>query len=69
MTIGEIHDPQQCIICGYYLTTHPDYADRRCLDPAHWQAAGLAPRDFYSLALIMAANKTPQPNQKSVKPR
>ena len=69
MTIGEIHDPECCSICGSYLTTNEQFASERCLDPAHWQAAGLAPTDFYSLAIVMAARQTKQSTDNSVPPQ
>jgi hypothetical protein len=55
MSIINNHEPKQCTICGYYLTTSAEYTGRRCLDPAHWQAAGLlASSDFYPMARIAA---------------
>ena len=48
-------NPNQCVYCGYYLTFDEKYAGQRCVDPAHWQAAGqLAPRDFYAMARLVA---------------
>ena len=58
MTISRIRTPERCVICGCYLTTMAEYADNRCLDPGHWQAAGLASSDFYSLARLLATEKT-----------
>ena len=58
MTIGRTRTPQRCTICGCYLTTIEKYANERCLDPGHWQAAGLASSDFYSLARLLATGKT-----------
>jgi hypothetical protein len=53
--MAKIHRPKRCAICGYYLTTGEKYAGRRCLDPGHWQAAGvLAPADFYPMARLTA---------------
>jgi hypothetical protein len=53
MTNG--HQPDQCSICGFYLTSTETYGGNRCLDPGHWQAAGiLAPTDFYQMAQIAA---------------
>ncbi len=49
------HQPDCCTICGYYLTIIDTYEGDRCVDPGHWQAAGLlSPRDFYTMAQIMA---------------
>jgi hypothetical protein len=46
--------PGQCTLCGYYFTVLKEYAGHRCLDPAHWQAAGLlAPNDFFPMAQLM----------------
>ena len=51
MTVKDKPDP--CPICGYYLTTAPQFAGCRCIDPAHWQAAGvLSSRDYYPMAKI-----------------
>lgn len=45
--------PKCCSICGYYMTTSESYAGSRCVDPGHWQAAGvLDPGDFYPMARI-----------------
>jgi len=63
------HQPGRCTICGCYLTTVQDYAGDRCLDPAHWQAAGLAPRDFYAMARIMATGQAQQSTASSVTPQ
>ena len=47
--------PTHCVFCGHYLTIDERYAGQRCVDPAHWQAAGqLAPRDFYAMARLVA---------------
>ena len=47
--------PHRCIICGYYLTTDEKFVGCRCVNPEHWQAAGLlAPRDFYLMARMVA---------------
>jgi hypothetical protein len=47
--------PGCCAICGYFLTASESYAGHRCLNPGHWQAAGLlAPSDFYRMAQIAA---------------
>ncbi len=55
MTRTQNPKPDQCTICGSYLTVVEEYAGTRCLDPAHWQAAGLLhPSDFYPMARIMA---------------
>jgi hypothetical protein len=49
------HKPPCCAICGYYLTTDEQYLGHRCVDPEHWQAAGLfSPRDFYLMARLVA---------------
>jgi len=33
-----------------------EFTGQRCVDPAHWQAAGvLAPRDYYPMAKIVSA--------------
>lgn len=48
-------NPGVCHICGCYFTIVNEYCGHRCLDPGHWQAAGLlAPDDFYPMALIAA---------------
>lgn len=58
MTAGTAK-PKCCAICGYYLTTLEQYAGSRCVDPAHWQAAGLlASNDFYPMAQIAAGANT-----------
>jgi hypothetical protein len=50
--------PKRCTICGCYLTLNEEYVGARCLDPGHWQAAGLlTPPDFYTMARIMAAGQ------------
>jgi hypothetical protein len=47
--------PNRCSLCGYYLTADEKYAGMRCVDPGHWQAAGLLrPRDFYAMARLVA---------------
>ena len=52
--------PTHCVFCGYYLTIDEKYAGQRCVDPAHWQAAGqLAQRDFYAMARPVAGNEAP----------
>lgn len=51
----KMNEPENCTFCGYYLTTLDKYAGSRCVDPAHWQAAGmLAAHDFYPMARIAA---------------
>jgi hypothetical protein len=51
MMIG--NKPPRCPICGYYLTMAVQFAGCRCVDPGHWQAAGvLNPRDYYPMAKI-----------------
>jgi hypothetical protein len=53
-----VHEPRCCKICGYYLTTNEQYTSYRCVNPEHWQAAGLlAPRDFYLMARIVARGR------------
>jgi|GEM_PF-2273588 len=48
-------NPDTCALCGYYMTNDEKYPGQRCVDPSHWQAAGqLAPRDFYTMARLMA---------------
>ena len=48
-------EPGRCTICGYYLTTSDEYVGYRCLDPGHWQAAGvLVSSDFYPMARLAA---------------
>jgi hypothetical protein len=45
--------PIRCPICGYYLTTAAQFTGYRCVDPGHWQAAGLLEaRDYYPMAQI-----------------
>jgi hypothetical protein len=47
--------PDRCPICGYYLTMAVEFSGCRCVDPAHWQAAGvLTSRDYYPMAKIMS---------------
>jgi hypothetical protein len=46
--------PGCCQICGYYLTKDPQFRSERCVDPGHWQAAGLLkPYDYYRMAEIV----------------
>ncbi len=53
MSTTNTSKPNCCAICGNYLTTVEKYAGSRCVDPAHWQAAGvLTPGDFYPMARI-----------------
>jgi hypothetical protein len=54
MTMDIADKPERCSICGCFLTTVDAYNGSRCLDPAHWQAAGLNPLNFYAMARIMA---------------
>ena len=55
MLIMNTRKPNTCAFCGNYLTTSEEYAGYRCIDPGHWQAAGLlTARDFYPLALVAA---------------
>ena len=57
LTITTSH-PTACAICGDYLTSSERYAGQRCLDPAHWQAAGvLASTDYYAMARIAALSQ------------
>lgn len=61
----DISQPDCCTICGYFLTTKDEYAGARCVDPAHWQAAGvLTANDFYPMARI-AAGATPEFDQRT----
>jgi|DewCreStandDraft_4_1066084.scaffolds.fasta_scaffold145369_2 hypothetical protein len=47
--------PLRCSICGLYLTTHPQFWGRRCLEPTHWLAAGLLQADdYYPLGQLVA---------------
>jgi hypothetical protein len=49
-------EPTRCPICGYYFTIARQYAGYRCIDPGHWQAAGvLNPRDYYPMAKIASS--------------
>jgi hypothetical protein len=68
----EMSEPQHCMFCGYYLTTLEKYAGSRCVDPAHWQAAGmLAANDFYPMARIAAgahAELDQRPNNMAPQP-
>jgi hypothetical protein len=52
---------QCCPICGNILTLDSQLFDESCIDPSHWQAAGLlSPRDYYPMAQIAArANQRP----------
>ncbi len=60
--------PDCCPICGYYLTIIEKYAGSRCLDPAHWQAAGLlSPTDFYPMACIAAQANAEQNRRLEIK--
>jgi hypothetical protein len=65
-----VRQPRSCKICGYYLTTEAQYSGYRCVNPAHWQAAGLlAPRDFYLMARMAAgarAELARRPNKQAV---
>lgn len=48
-------EPDSCSICGYYLTTANEFAGHRCVEPSHWQAAGLlSSSDYYRMAEIAA---------------
>jgi hypothetical protein len=59
--------PDCCPICGYYLTTAVQFAGSRCVDPGHWQAAGLlALDDYHSIAKIASWANT-EHNQRSTK--
>lgn len=50
-----INQPERCSFCKYYLTTDPQFVGYRCVDPGHWQAAGLLkPGDYYPLAQVAA---------------
>ncbi len=47
--------PDRCPICGYYLTMAAEFTGSRCIDPGHWQAAGvLGARDYSPMAKIVA---------------
>jgi hypothetical protein len=60
-----IHNPQRCPICHCFLTAAKEFGSDRCLDSAHWQAAGvLSPSDFYWMAQITAAGHRVKLNQK-----
>ena len=54
MTMTGSNIPKCCRICGRYLTTVEEFTGYRCLDPGHWQAAGLSPSDFYAIARVAA---------------
>jgi hypothetical protein len=57
--------PDSCSICGYYLTTAIEFSGHRCIDPSHWQAAGLLTSgDYYPMAK-MAAWARIETNQRS----
>jgi len=46
--------PLCCPICGQYLTTHIYFYGCRCLDPSHWQAAGLLGKnDYYAMGQLI----------------
>ena len=50
------NEPNRCVICSYYLTIAQEYVGHRCVDPGHWQAAGLlTSNDFYSMACLAAS--------------
>ena len=52
-----MEQPTRCPICGYYLTLELEFSGCRCIDPAHWQAAGvLKPRDYYPMARVAAGS-------------
>lgn len=56
MTISSC--PRLCPICSRYLTTAREYGSGRCLDPAHWIAAGeLSSDNFYELARVVAVTR------------
>ncbi len=53
--------PRRCPICGYYLTTALEFAGCRCIDPGHWQAAGvLTSRDYLPMAQLASYAATEQ---------
>ncbi len=55
MPVIKNQNPDLCQFCGCYFTIINEYCGHRCLNPGHWQAAGLlAPHDFYPMALIAA---------------
>jgi len=55
MTKTDLRSPERCGICGLYLTTLEEYGPSRCLDPGHWQAAGIiTSTDFHPMAWIVA---------------
>ncbi|MCB0175881.1 MAG: hypothetical protein KDJ97_35595 [Anaerolineae bacterium] len=65
----DIAEPVTCRICGYLHTLSAQYAGNRCVDPGHWQAAGLISfKDYYSLAKVMAEAKN-ELNYRSKHPR
>jgi hypothetical protein len=44
-----------CPICGHVQTMDAQFPGTSCIDPAHWQAAGLlSPHDYYPMARMMA---------------
>jgi hypothetical protein len=68
--MSTVQSLRRCMICGGYLTTDEEYIGYRCVDPGHWQAAGLlAPRDFYAMARLVAGARAEligQPDNRTV---
>lgn len=59
-----ITEPAACRICGYWHTLSVQYRGNRCVDPGHWQAAGLISfKDYYSLAKIAAEARKELPHR------
>ena len=50
-----IQSPQSCPFCGLNLTVDTHSVRRQCVDPAHWQGAGLlSSHDYYAMAKLAA---------------
>lgn len=59
-----ITEPATCRICGYWHTLSAQYLGNRCVDPGHWQAAGLISfKDYYSLAKVAAEARKELPHR------
>ncbi|MCB0213516.1 MAG: hypothetical protein KDJ52_29505 [Anaerolineae bacterium] len=54
-------EPIACSICGLFFTLSGQFAGKRCIDPGHWQAAGIITvKDYYTMAKIKAAKANEQ---------
>ena len=54
-------EPITCSICGLFFTLSVQFAGERCIDPGHWQAAGIITvKDYYIMAKIKAETANEQ---------